>query len=485
VSEADALALEWTRGMSDQRWADLATPVPDGTLHALIVDVPASEGRPAYRAVYPVGVGTDLAVGDTGWKLTVKQLAAQPPFPIITEGYRDAGSSVAIVRLTGPDGKSFDRWLYHRFPEISQDMLDEVNERGMPRRRDASPAIRVSYLDVSKLQVYFDEGADGSVRAIVRKPRGEVKTWDGLSSGSMVADVVPGIALRLGAFWEHVDAFDRPRVVPEEHRDKEEVGNHGHAMLAVEVTPAGAKPTTVWLPFSRDVGVPGAGAEPAMVRLADGRTIALSFGRRSYVLPGFMVQLLDFTMEAYDHRGAPRDYQSLVRVLPTGDSFQPYDHVTKLNAPLQAPFEWLDDRRSWLANAWGTFTSRLSPYQFKFSQAGWDRSGWEQTQAATDRGEMPRPVARFTILQVGNNPGIHVIAAGGVLMSVGIPWAFYVKPWLLRRRKKKLEAELAAGREPRKRSRGGVVPTSNGSVPTVVPDLIRSGAVPVRERSEP
>jgi hypothetical protein len=217
------------------------------------------------------------------------------------------------------------------------------------------------------------------------------------------------------------------------------------------------------------VGVPGAGAEPAMVRLGDGRTIALSFGRRSYVLPGFMVQLLDFTMEAYDHRGAPRDYQSLVRVLPTGDSFQPYDHVTKLNAPLQAPFEWLDDRRSWLANAWGTFTSRLSPYQFKFSQAGWDRSGWEQTQAATDRGEMPRPVARFTILQVGNNPGIHVIAAGGVLMSVGIPWAFYVKPWLLRRRKKRLEADLAAGREPRARKRRE--PSMNGSVPTVVRDL--------------
>ena len=498
VSEAPALALEWTRGMDAQRWADLSSPLPDGALHALVVEVPASGDRPAYKAVYPVGVGTDLAVGETGWRLTVKQLAAQPPFPIITEGYRDAGSSVAVVRLTGPDGKAFDRWLYHRFPEISQDMLDEVNERGMPRRRDASPAIRVSYLDLSKLQVYFDERADGTVRAIVRKPRGEVKTWDGLTTGSEMAGVVPGIGLRLGEFWEHVDAFDRPRVVPEPARDKEQVGNHGHAMLAVEITrgtgfqPVGASSShtekntgkdagatkIVWLPFSRYVGVPGAGAEPAMVRLADGRTIALSFGRRSYALPGFMVQLLDFTMDAYDHRGAPRDYQSLVRVIPTDNSFEAYEHVTKLNAPLQAPFEWLDDRRSWLANAWGTVISRLSPAQFKFSQAGWDRSGWEQTQAAADRGELPRPFARFTILQVGNNPGIHVVAAGGILMSVGIPWAFYVKPWLLRRRKKKLEADLKAGREPRTHKRSAAS-RMNGLLPTVVRDL---EAV---ERSEP
>ncbi|MCC6660511.1 MAG: hypothetical protein IT437_06450 [Phycisphaerales bacterium] len=488
VSENDAFGIEWTRGMDPARWADLSTPLPDGTLHALLVEVPAAADHAAYKAVYPVGPNTDVAVGDTGWRLNVKQLAAQPPFPIITEGYRDANSSMAIVRLTGPDGKSFDRWLYHRFPEISQDMLDEVNDRGMPKRRDASPAIRVSYLDVSKLQVYLDEAADGTVRAIVRQPRGRVRTAGGLRTGSQIADLVPGIGLRIGEFWEHVDAFDRPRVVPESQRDKEDVGNHGHAMLAVEVAggtglqPVGSGPghegthpakepgaarTVVWLPFSRYFGVPGTGDTTRTVRLPDGRMIALGFGRLPHQLPGFMVQLLDFTMEAYDHRGAPRDYRSMVRVLPTDDSFEPYEHLTQLNAPLQAPFEWLDDRRSWLANAWGTVRSRLSPMQFKFSQAGWDRSGWEQTQAAADRGEVPRPFARFTILQVGNNPGIHVIAAGGILMSVGIPWAFYVKPWLLRRRKHRLEADLARGR---------AVPASpHRARAAVVPDLEPSG----------
>jgi hypothetical protein len=51
-------------------------------------------------------------------------------------------------------------------------------------------------------------------------------------------------------------------------------------------------------------------------------------------------------------------------------------------------------------------------------------------------------VARFTILGVGNQPGIHIIAAGGILMAVGTPWAFYVKPWLVRRRRDRLKAGI-------------------------------------------
>ncbi|MEO0630177.1 MAG: hypothetical protein AAFY46_05555, partial [Planctomycetota bacterium] len=119
-----------------------------------------------------------------------------------------------------------------------------------------------------------------------------------------------------------------------------------------------------------------------------------------------------------------------------------YDHVTKLNAPLKAPFLWSDDRGV-VSNVAGELVSHLSPYQFKFSQAGWDRSGWEETQAEVDAGLRERPTVRFTILGVGNNPGIHVIALGGILMGVGIPWAFYVKPWLVKRRKQKIHDERA------------------------------------------
>ena len=61
----------------------------------------------------------------------------------------------------------------------------------------------------------------------------------------------------------------------------------------------------------------------------------------------------------------------------------------------------------------------------------------------------------FTILGVGNNPGIHVIAFGSILMGVGIPWAFYVKPWLVRREKERLAEAVRSGKiqTPRQRAR--------------------------------
>ena len=100
------------------------------------------------------------------------------------------------------------------------------------------------------------------------------------------------------------------------------------------------------------------------------------------------------------------------------------------------------DRR-WV-NWAGRFWSLIIPNQYKFAQAGWDAAGWRESKALVEAGKATQPFARFTILGVGNNPGIYVIAAGAIMMSVGIPWAFYVKPAILRYRKKKIQRELAA-----------------------------------------
>ncbi|MBY0262519.1 MAG: hypothetical protein K2Q20_09255, partial [Phycisphaerales bacterium] len=70
-------------------------------------------------------------------------------------------------------------------------------------------------------------------------------------------------------------------------------------------------------------------------------------------------------------------------------------------------------------------------------------TGWRQSEAMVAAGQLKRPFARFTILGVGNNPGIYIIAAGAVMMSVGIPWAFYLKPWLVRRKKRAIQLQLA------------------------------------------
>jgi hypothetical protein len=65
----------------------------------------------------------------------------------------------------------------------------------------------------------------------------------------------------------------------------------------------------------------------------------------------------------------------------------------------------------------------------------------EGLAALQAEGRWPRAFVRYTILGVGNNPGYAIIFAGGVLIAAGIPWAFYVKPWLVRRRSARLRAE--------------------------------------------
>jgi hypothetical protein len=489
IGEAQgAIGIEWTRGMSDSRWRAITATLPRGTLHAILVEIPGAaggeHGAETKYAVFPITTGG--TVNFEGYEITAKQILPEPPFPIITAGYQGARSSVAILSITPPSDpasgqnpKPFERWVYHRFPEISQDMLEELNERGMPKRRDADPAIRITYIDASFLQVFFDEREDGTARAAIRLDSGEARLVENLKVGSVLEEVIPRqdpatqprIDLVVDQWAAHAESLEFPRVVPEIDRDKSDVGTHAKAMLAVEISSTAAPwKKTVWLPFTRYHHVEM--DKHREVTLPDGRQIRMCFGRLAHRFPDFYLQLTNFEMIAYDHRGSPRDYQSVVRVIPAHESaetmrFKPYEHVTKLNAPLQAPFIWSEER-SYLANVWGTLVSRLNRNQFKLSQAGWDAEGWRRTQEMADRGELPRPFASFTILGVGNNPGIHIVALGSVLMSIGIPWAFYIKPLILKRRKQRIQKQLAEGTYQRPGSaspREPAVPVPQGAAP--------------------
>ncbi len=459
------LAVEYTVGMSESRWQDLLTPLAPGVQHALVIELPGTDQSPGKRTVMPLDPASlpmKMAVGE--FEVEARELLAQPPFPIITEGFRGATSSVAKVRVSKPGNPSFapfTRYVYHRFSEINQDMLEELNAQGMPKRKAPDASIRIGYVDASKIQVYIDEqrvaeeagsvvGTTRRTRALVRPPGGVPRVIDSIPEGGTIDHFVPKLSLKLGPAWEHAESAERPAPVAAAKQDRSLIGTHDKSLLGVEITSeklkdAAGKPwkTVAWLPFTKYMGV-GMGTERD-VFLPDGRMLRLAFGRRQHALPGFRIRLNDFEMIAYDHRGSPRDYQSQLHVEPTAESnFTAFDHVTRLNAPLTAPFHW-DDNRAWLSNVAGRLASGLDPNQYKFSQAGWDQAGWARTQQQADAGMIKRPWASFTILGVGNNPGIHIIALGGVLMGVGIPWAFYVKPYLVQREKRKIQAQLAAG----------------------------------------
>ncbi len=445
-----------TMGMTAERWRDITEEVPRGSTHALVIEVPGSGVTSTYRKVYAAVPGATITVGETGYSVRVADITPKPPFPIITEGFRDASCSVAVVRVTPPEGEAFDRYVYSRYPQLNQDLAG-TQEDGRPMRGSADPKIRIALIDTDHVSVFIDEpapAAEGSkpvTRAAVRLPGGEVRVVENIADEThqdWLRDFVPQVSLRVGERWSHAERVTRPNPVEDRDQDKQMVGNHKKAMLGVEVTSVDPKfadwKRVVWIPFSQYMGM--GMDENRVVETPDGRRVTLAFGRLMHKFPDFDIRLVDFQMISYDHRGAPRDYQSIVRVMPTNDTFEGYQHVTKLNAPLRAPFLWDDERRSWISNLVGHLTSYLSPAQFKLSQAGWDQGGWQETQAQADAGLIKAPYAKFTILGVGNNPGIHVIAFGAILMGVGIPWAFYVKPWLVQREKKRLQQLVKEGK---------------------------------------
>jgi hypothetical protein len=448
---AGAIAVEYGRSIPEQRWRDLGEVLPEGAHHGLIVEVPRADGEEPERHVFAVEPGTRIEVGTTGYTVEVEDLTPQPPFPIITPGFQGAESSVAIVRVTPPaesGAPAFTRYVYHRFPELDQDIVGagSATQGGRPARRAADPSIRIAYVDASMLQVYLDEieGDEGAVRAIVRLPGREPIVSDRIATGQTLT-LAPMVGLRLGERSPHAVRVETPVVVPEQQRDREMIGTHGSAAVAVRISlPEQGWSRTVWVPFARYFDL-----DPSLARRVtapDGREVTVVFGRLRHTLPGLRLQLADFQMFPYPHSDLPQDYRSDLIVLSAWDQ-ELTVRSTSLNAPLliRVPFQPMRGAPA-VVNLIGRLVSLVAPNQYKFSQASWDPEGWRSTKAMADEGLIPRPRARYTILGVGNNPGIYVIAAGAVMMCVGIPWAFYLKPYLVRRRKRRIQAELAAAR---------------------------------------
>lgn len=423
----DALGVEHVPAEQTQRWEALTAELPENTNHALRARI-AESGESVVRSVES---GASLEAG--GYRLRVKSLHDKPPFPIITKGYEDAQSSVAIVEVTTPTGQTYDRYVYHRFPAINQDILG-VGPNGRPDRRDADPALRLDYIDASILQVYIR--SDGA--AAVRSPGGAMKTIEDFSTDDSI-ELAPGVDLRLKDRLPNARRVERPEPVPEDDRRGDFVGTHDKAALGVRVTLPHGWSRRVWLPFSKHMG---AGLRnQRRVQLPDGRSLTLAFGRALRPLPGISLQLVDFEMIPYKHSDVPRDYVSQIKVtdMRTGES---HTETVRLNHPLihRVDFQWSEHRPA-LANALGAAISTIAPNHYKFSQAGWDAQGWRESKAEVEAERLDRPRAAYTILGVGNNPGIYIIATGGVMVALGIPWAFYVKPLILRRRKERLKRQ--------------------------------------------
>jgi hypothetical protein len=145
-------------------------------------------------------------------------------------------------------------------------------------------------------------------------------------------------------------------------------------------SPAGGT-ASEWVPWG----------ETLTADLAEGPA-TVSFADRAVALP-FRITLLDFRSETYPGSRMPATYESRVRLEePDGATSE---HLISMNHPLH-------------------------------------HRGYVFFQASFVEGQ-----PMMSILSVSRSPGLPVVYLGTALVSLGVAWMFYVRPWLARRQSRR------------------------------------------------
>lgn len=422
--DEEGWALEYLVAPDPQRLLDLLEEF-DG-MHGLIVEIPALK----FRKSYAIRPGQTIPLDDTGYTLVVEQIGKYG-MAFATPGYQGATDTRATVHVKGPD-KEFRRMVMHRYPERSQDFVPAPGDPSvgpMGRRTDPDPAVKLTYLDTSKAQfhVVADRPDAPTLRLLVRLP-GQ-KPFQGL----LEQNRFPIGQSEGREFWLHVvERIDQaaqvmePTVTPKTQRNPKDEGTYIHALLPVDLEmPLPGQDTPwrqrVWLTHMRYPTFPDGPMRPETLTVPGLGAVEIAFSRKRQLLP-FALSLEAFEMQPYEGTDIPRDYLATLNMVDMVNHQavgEPVVGVARLNNPLVY-------------------------HGIKLSQVGWDPGNKADPNrlAKDDQGRYVNQ-QRFTIMGVGNNVGIRVIFIGGCLISLGIPWAFYVKPLLLRRQKRKIQEQLA------------------------------------------
>ncbi len=414
-------AIEFLYRPGEKRLHDLTARFPGP--HGLVVEIPAAN----YREVFGVTKGQQIKLGDTGYELTIEDLG---PYGLsfATEGYQGATDTRATVQVRQGE-RVFRRMAMHRYPERSQDFVPDPgnpNVGPMGRRTDPARDIVLTYLDATRPQFrLIAQEPDLQQLLLIARLPGQ----DPLS-GILPADRFPIGSDGTQQFFLHITqrltsaarVFE-PRITPKPQRQPKDEGTYLHALLPVdlEATLPDGTPwqRRIWLGHMR-YPLPEYGDQfhrPIDVLAPHLGKITLAFSRQRLALP-FSLQLEEFAMTPYPGSTIPRDFQSTLLITERDGSTS--TGITRLNNP-------------------------LIHHGFKLSQTGWDPGNPRspQNDAKNEAGRFINQ-QRFSILGVGNNVGIRIIFIGSCLIVIGIPWAFYLKPLLLRRRKQAIQRELAA-----------------------------------------
>lgn len=218
---------------------------------------------------------------------------------------------------------------------------------------------------------------------------------------------------------DNVRRSDRVIDVPKAKRDRDEGAAGVRQVVTVRIT-SGNHDRVVHVPFSQWTAEPFMPWKGQEIWLPGAtRPLQLQLGNSLVGMPA-RVTLEQFELVPYPggskQAGLMRDFKSTLRVhdLDTGSEFVGVAHM---NSPVyferQRPFYMPDE--SWL-----------------FFQSGWNQQAGES----------------LTILGVGNRPGVVTMTVGSIMIGVGLLYAFYVKPIIIARNKRRALEAHAGPRSP-------------------------------------
>ncbi|MEM6552864.1 MAG: hypothetical protein AAF750_12160 [Planctomycetota bacterium] len=441
LAAGDAI-VELLPSLTPERRRDLNETF-DGP-HGLIVEIPAT----GFRQVYPITPGQTLTPEGTGYTLQVESIGPYM-LPFVTDGYQNAQDTYTLVHITG-NGKDIRRHVFHRYPELHTDFLptDSPTAGPMGQRQDeVDPDIRLTFID-DAVMVYRLVALEGSTDRLELMLRGKGMRPD---TALLIEDkfplpgvAAPGDTQRMP--WMHItekadfalEGF-APTPVPKLARDPKEEGNFTHAVVPVVIEKLAADGKTVEARAERLLRYhtyPDSDQSPQAVNLPGLGELTLTLSRDRYELP-FTISLQDFEMTPYPGSDQPRDFASDLLITEVGEDGslgRPRVLRTHMNNPIM-------------------FEPENAPFhmgRIKISQVSWDPGDPDMSEAekamTNERGRYVNK-HRFSVVGISNNVGVRIIALGAILTFAGIPYAFYVKPWLLKRRARQKVAD-ALNRKP-------------------------------------
>lgn len=396
-SPRDALTSSPDGAHVEFRWLGAASDIPKEWTRSV-------EGRHALevwikdkdvRRNYDIQPGQTIAVEGTDYTLKVHDL--QPDWPLATPQLQGARTPIARIWVETPQ-RGYERSVLQRFPELNQDrdaQGQKLSDKGL-----VDENIELRYTNASRPWFALVAGESLSPVVIATAIGGKRSMQTLAPGGTITCD---DTTLLLRELILRPKIVQQPVVIPIEQRRPQMARNFSMIRLRIASRNSDWQ-TRVWLPYEPyNDTYTGQLPHWESVRVPEIGELQFLYGRLTRPLPGRLA-LEEMQVEFFPGGERPAGWTSFIRW---------EDPQTRA----------ITRGRAFLNN-----TARIGPWTLFQSSESSDHQS-------------------YTVLGVGNRDGVMTMLLGCTLVTIGMLYAFYVKPALKQRARRRLAAEAGARHE--------------------------------------